>query len=82
MRSAADVTQHVDTSVSAADFRVDGLNRVRTTLAALNLDCCDDKPAAGETESAAQKLEKAVRAGPPAPKAKAAPKAAPKAKKP
>jgi hypothetical protein len=59
---------------------VDSLNAVRTTLAAVGLDCCDTKPAAGETESAAEKLEKAVRGAALKPKPKPKPKAGSKAK--
>ncbi|MDC8016076.1 DUF4157 domain-containing protein [Tahibacter soli] len=59
-----------EAGVGEADFRVRSLDRVRSTLAALGLDCCDDKPAAGQTESPAKKLENAVRAGAATAKAK------------
>jgi len=49
--------------VGEADFRVKSLNRVRTTLAALGLDCCDTTAAPGQTDSPAKQLEDAVRAG-------------------
>jgi len=49
--------------MNAEDFRVKSLTNVRDTLAALGLDCCDTTAAPGQTESPAQKLEKAVRGG-------------------
>jgi len=52
-----------ETGVSDADFRVTSLHNVKSTLAALGVDCCDTKAAAGETDSATDKVEKAVRAG-------------------
>lgn len=54
---------------------VQSLADVRSTLAAVGLDCCASTPAPGETESQAAKAEKAVRAGAlkPRPKPKAKP---------
>lgn len=52
-----------EAGVSKADFRVTSLHNVKATLATLGVDCCDTKAAAGQTESATDKVEKAVRAG-------------------
>jgi hypothetical protein len=52
-----------DSKTKPEDLRVQSYRDVRATLGALGLDCCDAKPAEGETESAVEKVEKALREG-------------------
>ena len=52
-----------DSTTRPEDLRVESYRDVRATLGALGLDCCDAKPAEGETESAVEKVEKALREG-------------------
>lgn len=52
-----------DSTTKPADLRVQGYRDVKATLGALGLDCCDAQPAEGETESAVEKVEKAMREG-------------------
>jgi hypothetical protein len=50
-------------STTRAELRVESFHDVRATLATVGLDCCDAKPAEGETESAVEKVEKALKEG-------------------
>jgi len=50
-------------ATTQAALRVQGFRDVRATLAAVGLNCCDATPARGETLSAVEKVEKALRAG-------------------
>jgi len=52
-----------DPATSEADFRVQSFHDVMDVLNKLNLNCCDQKPAAGETETPEDKVEKSERAG-------------------
>ena len=50
-------------TTKSADLRVESYRNVKVTLATLGLDCCDAKPAQGETESATEKVEEGLREG-------------------
>lgn len=52
-----------DATTKPEDLRVQSYRDVKATLAAVGLDCCDTKPAEGETETAVEKIEKALREG-------------------
>jgi hypothetical protein len=52
-----------ESTTKPKDLRVQSYRDVKATLAALGLDCCPDKPDTGETESAVEKVEKALEVG-------------------
>ena len=56
-------TAYDPATTKPADLRVQSYRDVRATLAAIGLDCCDAKPAEGQTESAVDKVEKVLKEG-------------------
>jgi hypothetical protein len=52
-----------ESTTKPEDLRVQSYRDVKATLGAVGLDCCDAKPAAGETESAVEKVEKELLEG-------------------
>jgi hypothetical protein len=52
-----------DATTKPEDLRVQSYRDVKATLATLGLDCCDAKPAEGQTQSAVEKIEQALRQG-------------------